>query len=95
MIRLRITLNNLPTNSKRILEFLEYTTLPAGEVTMTNVGRKLGLNYNQIRYATGYLRKLGLIKQHFALGGKMSAKLLSVNADTVARSDIKEMIHNV
>lgn len=92
MIRLRLTLNNLPTNSKRILEFLEYS---AEEVTMADVGRTLGLNSSRVIYAMGFLRKHNLVKQRRALGVKLSANYLSVNAETVARSDINEMIYNV
>lgn len=93
MTRLIITLNRLPKNSKRVLEFLEYSIKQ--EVTQTEIGEQLGLNLQDVQYAVGCLRKLNLVNRRSALGGKMSATLLSVNADTVARSDIQGMIHNV
>ena len=92
MTKLRLTLNNLPTSSKRILQLLEYS---AEEVTMANVGRELGFTFPKVRYAVGCLRKNSLVYKRKALCGKMSETLLSVNAETVARSDIMEMIHNV
>lgn len=93
MIRLRITLNRLPKNSKRVLEFLEYSIKQ--EVTQSEIGEQLGLNLQDVQYAVGCLRKSNLVNKRKALGVKMSATNLSVNADTVARSDIMEMIHNV
>jgi predicted transcriptional regulator len=66
-----------------------------GEVTIAEVRDKLGLSAKQMVYALGKLEELRLVNKKSALDFKMSAKYISVNADTVARSDIKEMIRNV
>lgn len=97
MTRLCITLWELPKNSKRILEYLEYEAhiLPAGEVTIAKVTEELGLKRHQIKYAMTHLLKHSLVTKTPVVQGKMHTNQLSINADTVERSDIKEMILNV
>jgi hypothetical protein len=92
MTNIRQTLKDLPKNQRRILTFLDNVV---EDMTMATVSRQLGLNYQDVQYAVGCLRKSELVTTRQAFGVKRSAKILSVNADTVERSDIKEMIHNV
>ena len=96
----------LPKNTKRILNFLYdhedglYTSIE--EVTIGTVGNMLGLKKNMMSYYLKPLKELQLIKitkPLFILAtgktNKTNTQILSVNADTVARSDIEEMIRNV
>jgi DNA-binding transcriptional ArsR family regulator len=92
MTNIRQTLKDLPKNQRRILAFLDSAIV---DMTMTEVSKQLGLNYQNVQYATGCLRDLKLVSLRQAFGVKRSAKILFVNADTVERSDIEEMIHNV
>lgn len=93
MTNIQKTLWELPKNSKRILNYLEFQshTLPRGEVTIAKVGKELGFSKDQMHYAMNTLREYNLVTTRPNLG-KLSTKLISINADTVKRSDIKEMI---
>lgn len=90
---IRILLYYLPKNSKRMLEYLEYSA-ETNNMTQTGLGRELSLNKRQTIYAMKFLRNGNLVIETPALG-KMSTINISVNTDIVTRSDIKEMIHNV
>lgn len=93
----------LPRNSKRILNFLYnhedglYESIEV--VTSTTVRKELGLKKNMMSYYLRPLKQLQLVElsKPPALGVAMNtnAQILSVNADTVARSDIEEMIRDV
>lgn len=86
-------LYDLPKNSKRILYYLEFDSyaLPRGEVTIANVGKELGLTKDQLKYAVNSLKQRDLVNTRPKLGN-MNTHTISINADTVERSDIKEMI---
>ncbi len=95
----------LPKNTKRILNFLYdyedglYKLIK--EVTIGTVRRELGLKPNMMSYYLKPLKNLQLVNTSKPLSALASGKkytndrILSVNADTVARSDIEEMIRNV
>lgn len=91
----------LPKNTKRILNFLYdyedglYESIE--EVTIGTVRRELGLKSNMMSYYLKPLKNLQLVNTTPALGVSKHTndQILSVNADTVARSDIEEMIRNV
>lgn len=95
----------LPKNTKRILNFLYdyqdglYESIE--EVTIGTVGRELGLNKSKMSYYLKPLKNLQLVNITKPLSALETSKkytndqILSVNADTVARSDIEEMIRNV
>ncbi len=95
----------LPKNTKRILNFLYdhedglYESIEV--VTIGTVGNMLGYKKNMMSYYLKPLKELQLVKITKSLSALATSKkytnaqILSVNADTVARSDIEEMIRNV
>ena len=95
----------LPKNTKRILNFLYdhddglYESIEV--VTIGVVGKELGYKKNMMSYYLKPLKELQLVNIRKPLSALVTSKkltndqILSVNADTVARSDIEEMVRNV